>query len=102
MMHEGEKSDLPIVPAKPVNKTASAVAAPVEGSGGTKRNAGPQSTDRTQCRETVSQAQARIREAVSRNPKEKLTALLHRKRWSGPTFRSGSGGGLMPSHERSI
>jgi RNA-directed DNA polymerase len=77
MMHEEEKSDPSIVPAKPVNKVASAVAEPVEGSSGTKRNAGQQSTDRTQCRETVSQAQARIREAVSRNPKEKLTALLH-------------------------
>ena len=77
MMHEGEKSDQPIVPAKPVNKAASAAAESVEGSGGTKRNAGPQSTDQTQCREAVSQAQARIREAVSRNHKEKLTTLLH-------------------------
>ena len=85
MMHEEEKSDLPIVPAKPVNKAASAAAESpsrlrvfdTTGSGGTKRNAGQQSTDRTQCRETVSQTQARIREAVSRNPKEKLTALAH-------------------------
>ena len=77
MMHEEEKSDLPIVPVKPVNNAASAVAESVEGSGGTKRNAGQQSTDRTQCRKTVSQAQARIREAVSRNSKEKLTTLLH-------------------------
>jgi RNA-directed DNA polymerase len=77
MMHEEEKSDSPIVPAKPVNKAASAAAESVEGSGGTKRNAGQQSTDRTQCRETVSQTQARIREAVSRNPKERLTALAH-------------------------
>jgi RNA-directed DNA polymerase len=77
MMHEEEKSDSPIVPAKPGNKAASAAAESVEGSGGTKRNAGQQSTDRTQCREVVSQAQARIREAVSRNRKEKLTALLH-------------------------
>ena len=77
MMHEEEKSDLPIVPVKPVNNAASTVAESVEGSGGTKRNAGQQSTDRTQCRKTVSQAQARIREAVSRNSKEKLTTLLH-------------------------
>ena len=77
MMHEEEKSDPLIVPVKPVNKAASAVAESVEGSGGTKRNADPQSTDRTQCRDVVSQAQARIREAVTRNPKERLTALLH-------------------------
>ena len=56
------------------------------GSGGAKRNASPQSTVRTSCRrralparrrDAVSQAQARIREAVSRNPEAKLTALLH-------------------------
>ena len=36
-----------------------------------------QTTVRTQSREAVSQAQSRIREAVTRNKKEKLTALLH-------------------------
>ena len=49
----------------------------MEGSGGTERNAELQSTVRTQSREAVSQAQARIREAVNRNNKERLTALLH-------------------------
>src|SRR6266566_4680085 len=34
-------------------------------------------TFRTQSREAVTQAQARIRGAVTRNKKEKLTALLH-------------------------
>ena len=67
MMHEEEKSDPLIVPAKPVNKAASAVAESVEGSGGTKRNADQHRTDRTQCRDVVSQAQARLREAVTRN-----------------------------------
>src|SRR4051794_38930604 len=66
-----------IVPVKPANKAAQAAAESAEGSGGTKRNAGRQSTDRTQGREAVSQAQARIRGAVSRNRTEKLTALLH-------------------------
>src|SRR3954453_4362250 len=64
-----------IVPAKPANKAAQAAAESAEGSGGTKRNADRQSTNRTQGREAV--AQARIRGAVSRNRKEKLTALLH-------------------------
>ena len=82
IMHEEEKSDLPIIPVRPVNKAASAVAESVEGSGGTKRNADPQSpglvkAGRTQWRDVVSQARARIREAVSRNSKEKLTTLLH-------------------------
>ena len=77
MMHEREKSDPLIVPEKPVNKAERSVAEPVEGSGGAKRNARQQSTVRTQCRDAVSRAQARIREAVIRNPGEKLTALLH-------------------------
>ena len=62
---------------KPVNKAVRIVAEPVEGSGGTKRNVVLQSTDRTQSRESVSQAQDRIRESVNRNNKERLTALLH-------------------------
>src|SRR5690349_18649031 len=49
----------------------------VEGRGGAEGNAELQSTVRTQSRAAVSQAQARIREAVNRNRKEKLTALLH-------------------------
>ena len=77
MMNGAEKSDPLIVPVKPANKAAQAVAESAEGSGGTKRNADRQSTDRTQSRKDVSQAQARIRDAVTRNRKEKLTALLH-------------------------
>ena len=77
MTYGVEKSDSLIVPRKPANKTGLPVAEPGEGSSGIERNAELQSTSRTQSREAVSQAQARIREAVRRNPKEKLTALLH-------------------------
>jgi RNA-directed DNA polymerase len=77
MMHEREKSDPLVVPAKPANKAEKSVAEQVEESGGAKRNASLQSTVRTQSRDAVSLAQARIREAVIRNPVEKLTALLH-------------------------
>jgi RNA-directed DNA polymerase len=77
MMHGPEKSDSPIVPVKPANKAERSAAESVEGSGGTKRNAGLQSTARAQSRAAVSQAQDRIRGAVIRNRKEKLTALLH-------------------------
>lgn len=77
MMHGAKKSGPPIVPTKPANKAEHSAAESVEGSGGAKRNAELQSTVRTQGREAVSQAQARIRGAVSRNNKEKLTALLH-------------------------
>ena len=77
MMNGAKKSDSLIVPAKPANKAGHPAAELVEGSGGTKRNAKLQSTVRTQSWEAVSQAQARIREAVNRNRQEKLTALLH-------------------------
>src|SRR6266849_538887 len=72
-----EQSDLPEVARKRANKAASAAAEPVERRGGAKENADLQSMVRTQSREAVSQAQARIREAVTRNRQGKLTALLH-------------------------
>src|ERR1700692_809655 len=77
MMNGTKKSDSSIVPAKPANKAERSTAELVEGDDGTKRNAELQSTVRTQSREAVTQAQARIRGAVARNEKEKLTALLH-------------------------
>lgn len=77
MMHGMEKSDWPIVPKKPANKAGQTAAELVEGRGWTKGNAELQSMVRTQSREAVSQAQARIREAVNRNGTERLTALLH-------------------------
>jgi RNA-directed DNA polymerase len=54
-----------------------AAAEPVERRGGAKENAELQSTVRKQSREAVSRAQARIREAVTMNRQDKLTALLH-------------------------
>ena len=77
MMNGAKKSDSSIVPAKLANKAERSAAEPVEGDDGTKRNAELQSTVRTQSRAAVSQAQGRIREAVTRNRKERLTALLH-------------------------
>jgi len=76
-MNGSEKSDLLIVPKKPANKAGRSAAESVEGRSGTKGNAGLQSTVRTQSRAAVSQAQDRIQEAVDRNRKERLTALLH-------------------------
>ncbi len=77
MMNGAKKSDSSIVPAKLANKAERSAAESVEGDDGTKRNAELQSTVRTQSREAVTQARARIRGAVTRNKKEKLTALLH-------------------------
>src|SRR6267154_3672133 len=76
-MSAREKADLPEGAEKRANKAASAVAELVERRGGAKENAELQSTVRTQSREAVSQAQARIREAVTKNRQDKLTALLH-------------------------
>ena len=79
VMRGAEKSDPLVVPMKLANKAGRPAAESVEGSGGTERNARLQTTVRTQSRDAVTQAQARIREAVTRNKKEKLTALLHRR-----------------------
>ena len=76
-MHGPEKSDPPIVAGKSANKAASAAAEPMEPRGGIEGKAGLQSTVRTRSRAAVSQAQDRLRQAVARNGKEKLTALLH-------------------------
>ena len=77
MMHGAKESDSLIVPGKLANKAGRPVAESTEGSGGIEGNAELQSMVRTQSREAVKQAQSRIREAVDRNPQEKLTALLH-------------------------
>jgi RNA-directed DNA polymerase len=76
-MHGPEKSDPPIVAGKSANKAASAAAELMEPRGGIEGRAGLQTTVRTRSRAAVSQAQDRLRQAVARNSKEKLTALLH-------------------------
>ena len=73
-MNGPEKSDSPIVAMKPANEAARAVEEQAESRGGIKENADPQTTVRTQSREAVSHAQARIREAVTRNRTQPLTA----------------------------
>jgi RNA-directed DNA polymerase len=77
MMHDREKSHSAIVAAKPTNKAGSPAAEPAEPRAGTKRNAGEQSTLRTQSRERVSQALDRVRQAARLKRKEKFTALFH-------------------------
>ena len=84
MMHGDEKSDRAIVAMKPANKAQpsaersageSYAAEPVERRAGTKGNA--QSTCRTQCRESVSQALERIRKVARERKTERFTALFH-------------------------
>jgi RNA-directed DNA polymerase len=76
-MHEREKSDPPIVAAKPANKPARAGAEPVERRGGAEENAGQDGTRRTPSRASVSPGLDRVRQAARGLKKEKFTALLH-------------------------
>ena len=66
---------------KAANKGAKAPAELPEGRASTKGNSQDQSTYRTQGRVSVSQAVERIRQAATRKPQEKLTALLHHSIW---------------------
>ncbi len=72
-----EKSDPAVVAEKPTNKGTRVPAESVESRAGPEGNPGSQSTRRTQGRESVSQAAERIRQFVRREPRERLTALLH-------------------------
>src|ERR1700736_4267673 len=76
-MNGWERSDRPIVAGKLANGAALAAKESVERRGGTKENVDLQNTVRTQSREAVSRAQARIRGAITRNRTERLTSLLH-------------------------
>src|SRR5579859_4824353 len=80
MMHDCEKSHSAIVAMKPTNKAVASKAAaaePVEPRAGTERNAGEQSTHRTQSRVRVSQALDRVRQTARLRKKERFTALFH-------------------------
>jgi RNA-directed DNA polymerase len=87
MMHEQGKSDGPAVPAKPSNKGTdqrfdqrcplSGSAERVEGRGPAKSNPQEQTTLRTQNREGVQQALARVRQAARKDRKTRFTSLLH-------------------------
>ena len=76
-MTHNKQSDAGIVPVKVANKGLSSPAESLEGRAATKRNPQDQSIRRTQRRVSMQQAAARIRQAVKREPKDKLTALLH-------------------------
>ena len=64
MMHGREKSDSSIVPTKPANKARRRAAELVEGREEALGNARRQSTHRTLRRASVSQALARVRQAI--------------------------------------
>lgn len=76
-MYGAEESDGGIVAMKVQNKLPGGGADAVERRPPANGNPERQSTGRTQSRKAVTQAAGRIREFVRRNPKERLTALLH-------------------------
>ena len=76
-MHDSGESDGPVVPTKPPNKAGQPGAEAVEGRGPAKGNPSPQNTLRTQGRERVQSARERVRQAVEKDRKAKLTALYH-------------------------
>ncbi len=73
------KSDRPVVPRKPSNKAAGALAAAerVEGRGLAKGKSRQHSRSRTQSRGILHWALERIRRAAKRRKKEQFTALWH-------------------------
>ena len=96
-MHGMKKSDEAIVVEKPANKGERIPAESVERRALPEGKPESQSTRRTQRRGSVSQAADRIREFIEREPKSRLTALLHHitvdalrkaygelKRWAAP------------------
>lgn len=76
MVNGSRKSDSPIVPKKPSNKRRAEAhrAERAEGRGLAKGNAGEQSRYRTQSRESLNQALARIREAIRRSIRRSASA----------------------------
>ena len=77
MMNGMEKSDSVIVAVKSANNGTLVPAEPMERRTEPKGKLESQSTRRAQHRESVSQAADRIRQFVQREPRERLTALLH-------------------------
>ena len=86
MMHEHGKSDGSIVPAKPSNQAddgrlnrvhpALAAAEKAEGRGPVKGNPQGQTTRRTQDRDSVQSALARVRQAARKDKTLRYTTLL--------------------------
>jgi hypothetical protein len=78
-MNEPKKSDPATVAMKPTNKAgAISVAESVERRARAEGNANQQSTHRTQCRERVTQALGRVRQAAKARRKERFTAPVDR------------------------
>ena len=71
------KSDSSVVPGKRSNNVGESAAETVEGRGLAKGNSHERNTFRTQSRGDVPSALERVRQAATRNRKQRFTALLH-------------------------
>ena len=76
-MHEHEKSDGLVVPAKPPNKTGAPVAEAVEGSGPAKGNTDSRTRPGLSAGEGVTSGLDRVRLVARRDKDVRFTALLH-------------------------
>ena len=74
-MHEGGKSDRPVLPTKPPNKAAAAEV--VEERGLTKGNTARTAGSGLRAGMSVSQGLDRVRQAAKRDKEARFTALLH-------------------------
>ena len=78
VMNDMEKSDEPVVPAKPPNNAGRPVAEVVEGRGSAKGNADQIAARRTQSRtHDATSGLDRVRRVARRDKEAKFTALLH-------------------------
>jgi RNA-directed DNA polymerase len=76
-MHERGKSDGPVVPAKPPNKAASAVAEAVEGRGPAEGNAASETRPGRRAGQGAPSELDRVRQVALRDRDVRFTALLH-------------------------
>jgi group II intron reverse transcriptase/maturase len=76
-MHGRGKSDGPVVPAKPLNKAARAVAEVVEERGLTKGNAASETRPGRRAGQGASRELDRVRRVAQRDKDARFTALLH-------------------------
>jgi len=76
-MHEREKSDGPVVPAKLPNKALGGVAEAVEGRGPAKRNAASETRPGRRAGQDVSSELDRVRRVAQKDKEARFTALLH-------------------------
>ena len=77
MMNGRGKSDSPIIPAKSSNKAEGPAVEATEGRGLAKGNSPERNASRTQGREDAPSALERVRQAATRDKKQRFTALFH-------------------------